>query len=436
MVSSNASGTETPNQPDPVAAVSPLVAVWSRWTRPELAWRWNLLLSVVLAVVQVGGGYAANKHGVGWRELDPVGVALLLAGPVLLPLRRRYPLPVFYAVLSACAAYLLIGYGYGPIFLSLIFAFLAAGTTGSRWYSYGVVPLGYLLMVWPVPSWRGYDTGGWQEIGLLAWLIVLVTMAEGLRQRRAVLVARRQRAEAARQHEREQRARELAEREQRASEERLAIARELHDVLAHSLSLINVQSSVALELLDRTPEQAALALAAIKSASKDALGEVHALLRSIRSGAGGVSAPTAPTVGIADLDGLTEPARTAGIAVRTNVIGKPQRLPAVLDVAAARIIQESLTNVVRHAPGAEVLVTVHYSREQLHVTVDNTRPTGKPTRTPGGGHGIAGMTERAHALGGELSAGPDSDGGFHVDAHLPVHAVQSQAIPQRAQEVS
>lgn len=391
---------------------------------------------MVVAVVQLGGGYAANTHGEGWRALDPLGVALLLAGPLLLLLRRRHPLPVFYAVLGISATYLLLGYGYGPVFIALIFAFLAAGTSGSRWYSYAFVPVGYLLMVWPVPSWRGYVTNGWQAAGLLAWLIVLVSIAEGLRQRRMVLAARQQRAEDARRTEKEQRARELAEREQRASEERLAIARELHDVLAHSLSLINVQSSVALELIDRRPEQVALALAAIKTASKDALGEVHALLRSIRSGAGGVAAPTVPTVGIADLDGLTAPARSAGIQVRTNVIGKPQRLPAVLDVAAARIIQESLTNVVRHAPGAEVLVTVHYSRDQLHVTIDNTRPTRQSTATSQGGNGIAGMTERAHALGGELSAGPDSDGGFHVDARLPIHAVQSQAIPQRAQEVS
>ncbi|MFI6870619.1 sensor histidine kinase [Nocardia sp. NPDC050406] len=420
--------------PDVAAEVSPLAAAWARWTRPELASRWNVLLALVLAVVQVGGGHAANAHGEAMRALDPLGYALLLAGPLLLPLRRRYPLPVYYAVLSLCVAYLMIGYGYGPVFLALIFAFLSAGVTGSRWYSYPFVAVGYLLMVWPVPEWRGYTGNVWQQVGLLAWLTVLVCLAEALRQRRSVLVARQQRAEAALRQEQEQRAREAAEREQRAGAERLAIARELHDVLAHSLSLINVQSSVALELLDRQPEQAALALSAIKSASKDALGEVHALLRSIRAGAGEVAVPTAPTVGIADLGGLTEPARAAGIAVRTNVIGKPRRLPAVVDVAAARIIQESLTNVVRHAPGAEVLVTVHYAREQLHVTIDNTRPTGTPAVTSTGGHGLAGMTERAHALGGELFAGPDSDGGFHVDARMPVPAVQSQS--HRAQEVS
>ncbi|WP_282780752.1 sensor histidine kinase [Nocardia sp. CC201C] len=430
-MTSNAAATESPDQPRP--EVSPLAAAWARCTRPEYAARWNAALVLVLLIVQVGGGYAANARGEALRALDPLGYGLLIAGPLLLLARRRYPLPVFYTVLAVTAAYLLFGYGYGPVFFALIVAFLTAGGTGSRWYSYPFVAPGYLLMVWPVPEWRGYTGNAWQQFGLLAWLIVLVALAEALRQRRSVLVARQQRAEAARRHEEEQRARALAERERRASAERLEIARELHDVLAHSLSLINVQSSVALELLDRRPEQAAVALSAIKTASRDALGEVHALLRSIRSGAG--AAPTAPTVGIADLERLTEAARTAGIRVRSNVIGTRRRLPAVVDVAAARIIQESLTNVVRHAPGAEVLVTVHYSPEQLHVTVDNTRPTAPAVLTSPGGHGISGMTERAHALGGELSAGPDSDGGFHVDARLPLPRVEQRPNTQRAQEV-
>ncbi|MFF2553108.1 sensor histidine kinase [Nocardia sp. NPDC058058] len=391
--------------------------------------RWDVLLALVVAAIQLGAGTLANEHQTGTRGLDLLGYALLAAGPLLLTVRRRYPEPVFYAVLAITSAYLLIGYGYGPVFLALVVAFLTAGVRGPRWRTYGFVPVGYLLMVWPVPGWRGYDTNSWQQFGLLAWLVVLVAIAEGLRQRMAATTARRGRAEEARrneqaQHEREaaERARAAAEREQRVSEERLAIARELHDVLAHSLSLINVQSSVALELIDRRPEQAATALAAIKDASKDALGEVHALLRSIRGGTGTVPAPIAPTVVISDLESLLQPARATGLEVRAIVTGVPKRLPSVVDVAAARIVQESLTNVVRHAPGASVLVTVRYSADRLHLAVDNTRPT----RGPGaivntGGHGITGMTERAKALGGRLLAEPKADGGFRVEARLPVH---------------
>ncbi|WP_067531471.1 sensor histidine kinase [Nocardia crassostreae] len=383
--------------------------------------RWDVPLAAVVAAITLGAGTLANAHQPEMRSLDVLGYALLLAGPLLLTVRGLYPLPVFYGVLAADAAYVLAGYGYGPIFLSLIIAFLTAAVAGSRWYTYAAVPLGYLLMVWPVPGWRGYESNAWQEFGLLAWLIVLIAIAEGIRQRRAAVLARRQREEEARRNELAQRARELAEREQRASAERLAIARDLHDVLAHSLSLINVQSSVALELIDRKPEQAATALAAIKTASKDALGEVHALLRSIRSSAGTTTAPTSPAIGISDLDGLTKPARAAGVDVRTIVTGSPKRLPSVVDVTAARIVQESLTNVVRHAPGASVLVTVRYSGDRLYLAIDNTRPSQPPLATPSGGHGITGMTERAHALGGRLLAEPKPDGGFRVEARLPIH---------------
>ncbi|WP_232535216.1 sensor histidine kinase [Nocardia terpenica] len=392
----------------------------------------DLLVAAVVAAAQLVGGHAANRfalaHGVaGVRPVDGLGYALLLAGPLVLVLRRAYPRAVFFTVLAITVGYLFADYGYGPVFVSLIVAFLTAATRVSRWYTYPFVPVGYALMVWPVPALRGHPAESWQLAGLFAWLCVLVAVAEGVRQRRAVVVARRQRAEAARRNREAERARELAEREQHATEERLAIARDLHDVLAHSLSVINVQSSVALELFDRRPEQAATALAAIKTVSRDALGEVHALLHSLRAGAENGVAPTSPTVGIADLDTLLGPARTAGLAVRAVVRGTPQRLPAVVDGAAARIAQEALTNVLRHAPGAEAVVTVEYSPDALTVTVDNERPPNAPQpSTAVGGNGIPGMRERAHALGGAVTTGPRADGGFHVGARLPLRTDLTQ----------
>ncbi|WP_255219224.1 sensor histidine kinase, partial [Nocardia tenerifensis] len=370
-------------------------------SRGSLGWDWGVAL--VVAALQIVGGTFANMR-MGENSLDVLGYLLLLAGPVALVWRRAKPMPVLFVALGACAAYLALGYGYGPIFFSLVVAFLTAASTGSRWWTYPLVPLGYLVLVWPLPELLGRGANIWQICALMAWLVVLLCVVEGVRQRKAVLVARRQRAESARRDEE-------AQRERRASEERLAIARELHDVLAHSLSLINVQSSVALELFDKKPEQAASALDAIKTASRDALAEVHTLLHSIRTGGtvasesddeqgefadaehdasnrrqprgrGGrdsagaervsaedeavepeprPAAPRTPAPSIAELDTLLQRARAAGLAVSTKIIGEPQQLPSVIDVAAARIIQESLTNVVRHAPGAEATVTVRYA---------------------------------------------------------------------------
>ncbi|WP_083864482.1 sensor histidine kinase [Nocardia brevicatena] len=466
---------------------------------------WDVGPAVAVALVQVVGARAANLQQTGVRSLDLFGYLLLLAGPVALLFRRYRPLSVLLVALGVCIAFVFLDYGYGPVFLSLIVAFLTAGVHGPRRFGYPLIPLGYLLLVWPVPALFGRPVGVWQAIGLMAWLMVLVGMAEGIRQRRAVLEARRQRAEAARRSAQ-------AQRRRRASEERLAIARELHDVLAHSLSLINVQSSVALELFHTKPQQAATALAAIKSTSKDALVDVHALLQAIRSGApvdgtadadddrswetddrsdpasepasgrgrlfgkrpyreerssrdrsrrrdtdghaadagdngptgrrlvavpdpvpglapgparGGVNrpapgpAPRSPAPSIADLDELLRHSRTAGLSVHTKVLGDARPLPSVIDMTAARIIQESLTNVLRHAPGVEATVTVRYSTESVDLTIDNTRPAGKSERSGSGGNGIIGMRERAHALGGALTAGPRPSGGFRVAARLP-----------------
>jgi signal transduction histidine kinase len=313
-------------------------------------------------------------------------------------------------VLAVTVAYQGAGFGYGPIFLSLIVAFLSAASAGPRWRTYPLPALGWVVIVWLVPWARGDEPPpAAVSTGIAAWLLVLVAVAEGIRQRRSVVEARRQRQVAM--------AREAhSEQERQATQARLAIARELHDVLAHSLSMINVQSSVALELLDEHPERAGPALAAIKDASRQAISDVHSLVAALRTDA---AEPTAPTPGIADLDGLVGAARTTGLTVTTAVQGEPRPLPAVIDVAAARIVQESLTNVVRHSTATNAAVTVTYTPEQLTITVDND---GRPLNaaSPSGGSGITGMRERARALGGELSALRRAGGGFNVRATFPL----------------
>jgi signal transduction histidine kinase len=371
------------------------------------------LIPLVVAAIQLAGSTRPRHRGgpdLHWVPLNWFGYLLLIAGPVALLLRTIYPYTVLLTVSSITMAYLAAGFRVGPVFASLIVAFLTAATVGPRWRSYPLPLLGWAAVVWLIPLLRGEDPPPSVAIGAIAaWLIVLVAIAEGIRQRRAVVDARRQRKAAM--------AREAqSEQERRATQARLSIARELHDVLAHSLSMINVQSSVALELLDEHPERAGPALAAIKDASRQAISDVHSLVTALRTDA---TEPTAPTPGIADLDGLVGTARATGLSVTTAVQGEPRALPTVIDVAAARIVQESLTNVVRHSTAQNAKVTVNYGPSELAVAVDND---GRPLNSSpsSGGSGITGMRERARALGGDLSVRRHPGGGFTVHATLPL----------------
>jgi signal transduction histidine kinase len=198
-------------------------------------------------------------------------------------------------------------------------------------------------------------------------------------------------------------------------------------VLAHNISLINVQSGVALHLMDEKPEQARIALTAINEASADALREVRSVLGVLRGT--GEKAPRAPTAGLDGLDDLVSRTTAAGVGVTLEVHGESRPLPASIDLAAFRIVQEALTNIVRHADAAAASVELTYGPDALTVQVDDdgrgsdaSRAGGKASapHAEGGGNGIPGMRERAAALGGTLDAGPRSSGGFRVRARIPL----------------
>jgi signal transduction histidine kinase len=254
-------------------------------------------------------------------------------------------------------------------------------------------------------------------VGVATWTVVALALAEVARGRSERFAEmRRAGAEAARARAEQSR--------RQASEERLRIARELHDVLGHHLSLINMRAGVALHLLDtqppeRAPEQARDAFAAIKQASAEALREVRGVLAALRPA--DESAPRSPTPGLAELDALVEQARAAGLPVTLRLDGLPAQLPAEVDRAAYRIVQEALTNVRRHAgPSATATVCIGWSPEALAVRVDDDGAGPAATAPAEPGNGIPGMRERAAALGGELSAGGRAGGGFRVDATLPL----------------
>jgi signal transduction histidine kinase len=429
-----------------------------------------LPVAVLVVVALAGTSAAAYWHGHG---VNPTSYLWVLGAGVPLLFRRRFPLSAFGLSAAATLGYYLLGHNVGPTLL--------LPTLGLSWLAYrrdvrlAVVAGGVVVAVVVTAVLVRGDVNGTLDprlFGLLLWAMVAIALGTVVRLRRSVVSEGRARA---------------VERERRlAEEERLRIAREVHDVVAHSLAMINVQAGVAAHVADRRPEQAKAALLAIKEASRTALTDLRATLDVLRSGG-----DRAPTPGLARLPDLIANATAAGVRVRIEdldgVLGDPDphgsadgggsdptgdapdgdgpgsagrsapldrpaaaapaasgraggaptsatpeadaeatgarrgtaTLAAPVDLAAYRILQESLTNVVRHAAGAD-RVTIRFERvpDGLRITVrDNGAPPAEPTRP---GNGLRGMVERAAALGGEVSAGPAADGGFEVRAWLPL----------------
>ncbi|WP_328504220.1 sensor histidine kinase [Streptomyces sp. NBC_00457] len=381
-----------------------------RWDDEERGARWPWRSTVALTVfVLVGSGFAAEAQVDERAALDPFARVLLIVACAVLLWRKRYPVAVVFGTATAAMVYFGAGYPYGPIFLAVALACFSAIVTGHRraaWAAVGMLWIGHVLIAhwlyrWLPPSGDGPQPWGTEGV-VAAWVVAIVALAELVKVRR------------------EQWARERAERAQaakrRADEERLRIARELHDVLAHSISVINVQAGVGLALLDSDPEQARTALSTIKAASKEALGEVRQVLDTLRTPG---DAPRAPAPGLDRLPELVEQAASAGLSV--EVEGESPPLPPGADLAAFRIVQEALTNVVRHSGSRHARVHLDHETGALRLRIDDDGPaTGADAG--GSGNGLAGMRERAAALGGTIEAGPRDDGGFRVLAVLPLNA--------------
>ncbi|MEU3784895.1 sensor histidine kinase [Streptomyces sp900129855] len=369
-------------------------------------WPWRSTVAVTVFVL-VGSNFAAHAQEGQRASLDAFARVLLVVACGLLLWRRRHPVAVVFGTAAAAALYLGAGYPYGPVFLTVAVACFAAVVAGHRraaWTALGMLWAVHLVVAhwlyrWLPPAGDAPAPFG-QEIVVAGWVVAIVAMAELARIRRESWDRERaERAQAARR---------------RAEEERLRIARELHDVLAHSLSVINVQAGVGLALLDSDPQQARTALTTIKSASKEALGEVRQVLDTLRTPG---DAPRTPAPGLDRLPELVEQAARAGLTVQVE--GEPPRLPPGADLAAFRIVQEALTNVVRHSGSRQARVRLDRSGGTLRLRIDDEGPaTGADAG--GSGNGLAGMRERAAALGGTIEAGPRPDGGFRVLAVLPI----------------
>jgi signal transduction histidine kinase len=363
----------------------------------------DVAVAALTGVVQVGLTIGASRNQPDRQPLDLLAFLLLAVGPVALLWRWRWPAGVLGVVMASSVLYFALGYPYGPAWLALIVAFWTAVTGGARraaWITALVGLAAYYALAALLD--RVPPATAAPIAAHLGWLLLVLAVAE-------VALAARQRRQAAERTRAE-------EARRRAGEERMRIAQELHDVLAHNISLINVQAGVALHLMDEQPGQSRSALEAIKQASNDALKELRSVLDVLRQG--DEAPPRAPASGLASLDRLVAGAEATGLPVSTRVEGAPRPLPAGTDLAAFRIVQESLTNVTRHAGPARATVLVRYGDRDLMVQVDDDGRG--PAANGAGGNGIKGMRERVAALGGELTTGPRPGGGFRVLARLPI----------------
>lgn len=350
-------------------------------------------------------------HG---RPVPHANTALLLvaAACAALAWRRRYPVAVLVTSLAAVVSYSLLGYVNGAALLAPAVALYFTASQGSvrRAVAWAIVTLAALMTATAANNPFGQISGG-------GYYLIPALVAAGLFG--GIAVANR-RAYAASVLERAGQ-----EARQRLDEERLRIARELHDVVAHTMATINVQAGTALHVFPTRPEAAPDALLAIKNASKDGLRELRAILNVLRQA--DETDPTAPAPGVPQLATLVAGACAAGLETALTVTGTPVPLPAAVDLAAYRIVQESLTNAIRHAGPATATVLIRYDVSELRVEVTDT---GLGTVTDllhgaSGGHGLTGMRERAASVGGTVAAGPAEGGGFRVVASLPVRIPSS-----------
>ncbi|WP_017571506.1 sensor histidine kinase [Nocardiopsis halotolerans] len=341
------------------------------------------------------------------RDPWPWGYTLIVAA--CLPVLWRTAYPCVTALLSVLCAtsYYPLGFPDGMVMLCTAVMLYTVVRWGYRRFGW-TLGIGQFVVV------NAYEValvGSFrpEAIGLVAWVLILLCAAEVVRWRQEYIRADREReAETTRTREEE-----LL---RRASEERVRLARDVHDTVAHNISLINVQAGTALYLMETEPERAAEALATIKQTSKDTLTELRGMLGVLR--AVDEAAPRTPVPGLDHVEELAEGTRGAGIDVDVETTGAPAHLPVSTDSAAYRTVQEALTNVVRHsgASAAAVRITHDASFLLVEVTDDGHGTVGPPPE----GNGITGMRERAALVGGTVDAGPLRGGGFRVRARLPL----------------
>lgn len=397
----------------------------------------DIALAVAVTVAVLGA--TANIAPVGdERDIDTLAFAAMAVAGLVVVFRRPFPRAVLAVITSVLVLYTLRRYAGGPIYLTMAVPLYTLAVQ-ARQRRDAFVPAGLAVMAMVLASVVGLRTVelSWHTAVFPGWAAAALFLGEAVRSRREYLAGLEERA----RHLEETREEEAR---RRVVEERMRIARDLHDVVAHTIATVNLQAGVAAHVLDRRPEHAREALEAIRRASGTALHELKATLDVLRAdttespdtsdrpdrtdridgaagegtGRGDGAAPRAPTPGLDRVDDLVANAASAGLPVTVERIGPLRPLPAAVDVAGYRIVQESITNVMRHAEATRAAVVIRSSDEAVDVeVVDDGRGA---AAADGEGHGIVGMRERVALVGGTLDAGPRPGGGYRVHAHLPV----------------
>ncbi len=409
---------------------------------PAGRWRPHLVDAVLAVVLAVAIGLASSAK-IESNALDPDVWAYLFAVALgaLMLVRRRWPALVLVATVALLFAYYTIGYPAVGVGVPIAGALFSAA-------EFGRLRLAVVVATAVMVLSTAYRISEGEEItkGLLAFdvaanlvlLVAVIALGDSIRSRRELRQRAIQEAErVALEHQRAAR--------RQVEQERLAIARELHDVLAHTVAAISLQAGVALEALPDEPDNATLAVRRIRQVSSAALTELRSTVRALRDPS---LAGRQPPGGLADLDRLADTAAEAGLTVAVKRTGEPSSPPVVVDAAAHRIVQESITNVLRHSGSTDAVVEVDYRPDAVRLRITDHGGMPAPERGDGarhdsandtddlyekpaveGGFGITGMRERVELLGGTLHAAGTADGGFQVLAVLPFAANRLGAGP-------
>lgn len=383
-------------------------------------WSQDLLLALFITVMQVQG-VLVRGPGISERaitDLSGLGVVLLVVPGMALTLRRRWPVAVFVTAALSSIVYYSLEFSDGPGWLALFVSLytLTAYGDGRRSVRFAAVGIAILAVAWMIAA-RDIEPRaavGWVFFRIGA-SVMSAALGESVRARRVIAADALVRAELA-ERTREEEARA------RVADERVRVAREVHDTVAHAIAIVNVQAGVTAHVMDKRPERARENLVAIEQTSSRALEEMRAILGVLRAD----DDARAPMPGLGDIDELLERARDAGLDIKREGSSPPAvALPSAVATAAYRIVQESITNVIRHVGPTRVTVGLGYSSDALAVSVtDEGRRDGPVGVTGGGGvhpgRGIRGMRERCELLGGRLDAGPLPGAGFEVRASLPL----------------